>query len=272
MNAQEFISSGLLEAYVLGAGSDAERREVEAMVASYPEVKAELSAIEEALNAYALKHAIEPPAHLKEKILGKISSAPRVSANGKEEHREFRLEASPYAQQSTNRVNIFAIAATLILLGSLGVNFYLYTQMKTDEGQITVMNDKVQGIAKTLQDSALVYQAMRNEHYVLTDPMFRMVELKGLKVAPESKALACWCPNSKELYFSPEKLPAAPKGMQYQLWAIVDGKPIDVGMVKMDSGVQKMKPIANATAFAVTLEKEGGSETPHGDMYVMGSI
>jgi len=271
MNAGEFISSGLLEAYVLGAGSDAERREVEAMAERYPEIKTELHAIEEAINAYALKHAVEPPTHLKDKILGKISSLPKGSTNGKEDHREFRLEASPYIQP-TNRVNILAIAATLILLVSLGVNFYLYTQMKSDESQIVVMNNKVQSISKTLLDSALVYQSMRNEHYVLTDPMFKMVELKGLKAAPESKALACWCPDSKELYFSPEKLPAAPKGMQYQLWAIIDGKPVDAGMIKMDSGVQKMKPIANATAFAVTLEKEGGSDTPHGDMYVMGSI
>ncbi len=43
-------------------------------------------------------------------------------------------------------------------------------------------------------------------------------------------------------------------------------------MIKMDSGMQKMKLVANASAFAVTLEKEGGSDTPHGDMYVMGTI
>jgi anti-sigma-K factor RskA len=102
--------------------------------------------------------------------------------------------------------------------------------------------------------------------------MFKVVRLNGLKVAPKAKATACWCPDSKELYFSSESLPAPPSGMEYQLWAIVDGKPVDAGMIKMDSGMQKMKQISNATAFAVTLEKTGGSLTPTGDMYVMGNI
>jgi anti-sigma-K factor RskA len=126
--------------------------------------------------------------------------------------------------------------------------------------------------AQSVHDSSIAYTQMRTKLYVLTDPMFKMIKLNGLKVSPDAKAMVCWCPDSKELYFEPDKLPPAPKGMQYQLWAIVGGKPIDAGMVQPDAGMQKMKQIANATAFAVTLEKEGGSPAPEGDMYVMGNI
>jgi anti-sigma-K factor RskA len=137
---------------------------------------------------------------------------------------------------------------------------------------MTAMSNSQQLLTKSLLDSAAHYQSIRNQVYVLNDPMFKVVRLNGLKVSPAAKATACWCPDSKELYFSPESLPAAPAGMEYQLWAIVDGKPVDAGMIKIDSGMQKMKLIANATAFAVTLEKAGGSPTPKGDMYVMGNI
>ena len=60
-------------------------------------------------------------------------------------------------------------------------------------------------------------------------------------------------------------MPAAPTGKQYQLWAIVDGSPVDAGMITTDKGsysIQKMKSFGKADAFAITLEKTGGSPTP----------
>ena len=80
--------------------------------------------------------------------------------------------------------------------------------------------------------------------------------------------------NTGEVFIDPSNLPDVPKGMQYQLWAIVDGKPVDGGLIKSDnkSHIQKMKSFGRAEAFAVTLETEGGNPTPKGNMYVMGKI
>lgn len=272
MNAQEFISSGIIEAYVTGAATDAERAQVEAMAAQHPEVKAELLAVEDAMNAYAIKYAVEPPSHLKDKILDVLASTPVRASAGDGEYRELRIEPRAEEKKDYRYTRIFAIAASLLLLFSLPASLFMYMRMKTDETRIAAMDKKQQDMARSMNDSAVAYEGMRNKIYVLTDPMFKMIPMKGMKTVPDAKAMVCWCPGSKELYFEPEKLPAPPKGMQYQLWAIVDGKPVDAGMVKMDSGMQKMKLIANASAFAVTLEKAGGSDTPHGDTYVMGTI
>ena len=67
-------------------------------------------------------------------------------------------------------------------------------------------------------------------------------------------------------------LPAAPAGRQYQLWAIVNGQPLDAGMLRdTKMQVQQMKAFAQADAFAITLEKSGGSPTPTmSALYVMG--
>ena len=71
-------------------------------------------------------------------------------------------------------------------------------------------------------------------------------------------------------------LPSVPEGMQYQLWAIIDGKPVDAGMISTEKGIyhiQKMKSFGRAEAFAITLEKAGGSPTPTMDqMYVIAKI
>ncbi len=273
MNTGEYISSGILEAYVLGSLSAKERAGMgDAMVARHPEVKAELDAIQDAMNAYTMKHAVEPPAHLKDKILNEIALTPRPSSNGGENHKVYRMEPPKAEEKSESKFSVFAIAASVALLISIPLNIYLYTKVSSDESKMTAMNDSQQTLTKSLLDSTVHYQAIRNEVAMLNDPMYKVVRLNGLKVSPNAKATACWRPDTKELYFSPESLPAAPSGMEYQLWAIVDGKPVDAGMIKMDSGMQKMKLIANATAFAVTLEKAGGSPTPKGDMYVMGTI
>ena len=273
MNTEDFISSGIMEAYVMGATTDAESQQVLDMAARYPEIKAELEAIENAMNAYALKHSIEPPSYLKEKVLAKITGEHKESGDSSN-HKEFKIGPQSGNKNTPKRYgNIFAIAASLALLVSLPLNIYLYSKVSSNESKISAMNVAQKQLSKAMLDSAAAYQGIRNELYVLTDPMFKMVKLSGQKATPDAKAMVCWCPDSKELYFSSQKLPSTPKGMQYELWAIVDGKPVNAGMVNMDTiGMQKMKLIANATAFAVTLEKEGGSDMPHGDMVVMGAI
>jgi hypothetical protein len=173
----------------------------------------------------------------------------------------------------------WSIAASILLLISLGINIYLYNKSSVTQSNynaIVATNHKLDSSAKALTENMKEMTASidryKNDMSILMDPMYKMVELKGQKAAPDAKAMVCWCPGSKLVYFENEKMPEPPKGMQYQLWAIVDGKPVDAGMITMGTGLHKMKDITNAQAFAVTLEKEGGSDTPHGDMFVMGNI
>ena len=73
-----------------------------------------------------------------------------------------------------------------------------------------------------------------------------------------------WCQNNKEVRVSPGNLPKPPQGMQYQLWAMVDGKPVSAGLFNMHE-LQQMNITPRADAFGVTLEKEGGADQPNMD-------
>ena len=72
MNVQEYISSGIVESYVLGLASDEERREFEQRCMQYPEVLAARNAFEMAMEKQALENAIAPPADLKKRIFEEI--------------------------------------------------------------------------------------------------------------------------------------------------------------------------------------------------------
>jgi len=103
------------------------------------------------------------------------------------------------------------------------------------------------------------------------------VSLKGLEAAPDAAAKIFWMQNTGEVFIDPSNLPDAPAGKQYQLWAIVDGKPVDAGMILTSKKgdkyrIQKMKTFGKAEAFAVTLEPEKGNPTPQGPMFVMGKM
>ncbi|OYW78343.1 MAG: hypothetical protein B7Z27_07670 [Sphingobacteriia bacterium 32-37-4] len=79
--------------------------------------------------------------------------------------------------------------------------------------------------------------------------------------------------KSKDVYILPNKLPLPANGKQYQLWAIVEGKPVNAGVISDCAGLCKMKNIPSASMFAITLEKLGGSETPTlSEMYVAGKV
>ena len=88
--------------------------------------------------------------------------------------------------------------------------------------------------------------------------------------------LVYWNPRHQQVYVDEVVLPVPPAGKQYQLWALEDGKPKDAGMIGVSdgkSGLQKMKNISSAQAFAVTLEPAGGSKAPTLEqLTVMGKI
>jgi anti-sigma-K factor RskA len=74
------------------------------------------------------------------------------------------------------------------------------------------------------------------------------------------------------------EIPTPPEDKQYQLWAIVNGKPVDAGIFDLAANtntavLQKMKPIADAQAFAITLEKKGGTHVPTlNAMFLLGNV
>ena len=80
MDIQEYISSGVLEAYVLGDLSEQEVNEVERMAKQHPEIKDEIETIEEFLSDIAQKTAIQPPEGLKEQILDRLDQGEKLSS------------------------------------------------------------------------------------------------------------------------------------------------------------------------------------------------
>ncbi|MGZ3871837.1 MAG: cupin domain-containing protein [Mucilaginibacter sp.] len=69
---QKYIESGVLEQYCLGLLNEEEKRHLIQMAVRYPEIKAELDAIERSVEQLAAATAVEPPLRVKQNILATL--------------------------------------------------------------------------------------------------------------------------------------------------------------------------------------------------------
>lgn len=277
-----YIESGILELYVLGELTTQEQREVEAMAAKYPEVKKEIAAIELAMENYARENAITPSVELEniilEKITPKVKETPVTTVATGQQHGVLPLPHEGY--ESKIRTLKFALAACAVLLLVAGVALYsAHTELDTAKSQIIALNRDKERFATTvnyLQENNKELQTIAD---MPADPDWKIVRLAGTKMDPQAKMTVYWHTSGRHVMLDNTKmgLPKNDEAHQYQLWALVKGKPVDLGVfdVKADSShiLLKMKEIAGADAFAVTLEKRGGAADPTMDqMIAMGGV
>ncbi|MCE7041208.1 anti-sigma factor domain-containing protein [Dyadobacter sp. CY312] len=289
MNIQAYIESGILEEYVLGTVSPQEKQEVECMSHIYPEIKEELLRTESALEEYALKHQTAPPASLKDSIFAQMNFDSTDSAEVSDEETtnsedirngEFveipvTAEEAPIVTDVFSKTQIrevtpfwakLAVAATVLLALFAG---WAATEVSGTKKSNEALASEIQELKKTTDYSQQLAAMYRDQRY-------KVIRLAGLPKSPESSVAAFWDPKTNEVMLDVKKLPPAPAGKQYQLWSIVDGKPMDNGMLddEFENKLLRMKETrSGAVAFAITLEKEGGNPTPTmEEMYVMGEV
>jgi anti-sigma-K factor RskA len=260
MTADELIRSGLLEAYVLGQTSAEEARLVERMRSDDAVVRDELLAIENALEAHASRSAVAPPAHLKAAMLERINS--EVSGHAAPGQGS---PVIPLHREAPRKLNWLVAASVAGLVLSAGLNFLQYQQLKNVRGELARLENDRSVLAEELQVQRAGAERSNEQLAIVLDPRRHSVLLNGVGTAVGSKARIYWDKEAHSVYIDPMTLAALPDGKQYQLWALVNGRPVDAGVIAKgdaERGIQAMKDVPDAQAFAVTIEREGGSPTP----------
>ncbi len=103
-----------------------------------------------------------------------------------------------------------------------------------------------------------------------------MASLKGTDISPQSYTTVYWDTTTHDVFLLVNNLPKPASGKQYQVWALLNNQPIDLGLIDNDYFVKqnrlliKAKNVQQAEAFAITLEDTGGNPTPKGKIYVVG--
>lgn len=269
MNLQEYILSGIIESYVLGLSSKEERIEFEKMCVVHPEVLEARNAFETSLENFAIVNGVAPAPALKNKILAAVSELNQTSGG-----KLVNMKRDEKSSRNFGWLKYAAAASIILLIGSLYFNYDFYNrnqQLQNNYADVQQkLNNSNEQLARMEKDADILQQ----------NPNIKMAALHGTDNSPLSFVTVYWDTTSKDVYLMVNNLPTPPTDKQYQLWALLDGQPIDMGMLEMDNVsvnrkglLLQMKNAQNAQAFAITLEKKGGSPSPSMDkMYAMGKL
>lgn len=267
MNVQEYIESGSIESCVLGLADAGEQQELERMCATYPEVLAAREAFEASLEASAMAGAVTPPPALRESIFSALKNEPGTTTAPAP---VITLEKKP----SSGWKKYLAAASLILLAGSAALNIYLYNRYQRSALLYKDLLAQQQQLAENSNSIQTRLNQLENDLGRIRNPNVQPIKMTAVNNS-NSLTTVYWNPASAEVYLLVNQLPKPAAGKQYQLWAIVDGKPVDAGMIDLEpkEGLVKMKNIPKAEAFAITLEQAGGSPSPTlTAMYVLGKV
>jgi anti-sigma-K factor RskA len=252
VNIREYISSGIVQSYVLGLADNAERSEFEMLCAQYPELVAEREAFEEALENFVIQNAVVPPRQVKDRFLEAIHH-PSINQS-----KVIKMEQHSNAPARKGNGLRFLAAASVVLL--IGAGFFAYQLYnKTNE-----LKDANKDLQARLDSADNTLNKIIDEQKLIKNPNVTVVNMVGSNAAPQSSANIFWDSTSSSVYLMVKNMPKLPSDQQYQLWALIDGKPKDLGVFDSleNNVILKMNNTQKAQAFAITIEKKGGNPSP----------
>jgi anti-sigma-K factor RskA len=262
---QDLIDSGKLELYVLNVLPTDDAAFVESYFNMSPQIRHEIEEIQATLQLYAKAHCVTPNALLKNQVIDSIekSNMPSDAQPNNMTEKTLSPKRTPLSISATIVPWVAAVALA-------GVSFFFYNK---NQESIKAL-DECKKATQQMDKHQKVIIALQQKIDVITSPTTKSIELKGLESSPKAKVTIYWNSMREATYLVINNLPNPEPDKQYQLWAIVDKKPVDAGVFKHDlADVQTMKAFEKAEAFAVTLEPLGGSENPTLDtMVVLGTL
>lgn len=261
MNIREYISSGILELYVMGALTEKESAEVAEQVRKYPELEKEVEAIERTLIDLSGAAAPTVPKNLFDTIRQKLNKDQKVI---------------PLKEERNNWLPMLGWAASILLLVGM---FFLFRQNQQLKDDIRVVQEERTEIEQQMVDARNDAEKAAEFLEVLRERNIVRVPLPGQAIAPEAYATAYWNQEENVTYIDAKNLPEPPRGMVYQVWSLKMNPltPESIGLLdefdQNETRIFKLENVNASEGFGITLEPAGGSETPTLEkLYVLGAV
>ncbi len=261
MNIEKYIASGILELYVSGSLSEKENQEVYDAILKYPAVKAEVEAIEQAFmnlsEAVGNRENNVPFSTIKNRINTEVVELDKITQRNK------WIAYTGWA------------ASVALLVGSL----WLFTENQQLKEEIQISNTTNTNLEDQISKANESAEKMKALNAILRAENIESVALEGQSIAPNSFAKVFWNKKDQITYVDVAGLPAPPDGKVYQVWSLTLDplSPTNLGVLEDfnadENKVFMLTNTNNSQAFGITLEPEGGSDTPTlAQLYALGVV
>ncbi len=253
MNIEDYISSGIIEQYVMGLCSGEEKNELELLRQKDAVLDKAIINFEIEFEAKMMRNAFLPGVQTDDKILQALQSlgAPVVA-----------MQTEDKKVKRLSWVKMLAAASVLLFAISA---FFNYTQYKKNKEQATALATK---------NNLPISLPMAN-YNILKDPNITPVAMMGVGYHEICRCTMFWDKKTGKAYVMVHHLVPSGDNNEYQLWANVNGKQVSVGMINdeiRDRFVEVSGMPEDAKEFTVTLEKNGGATLPDVDVVLKGTV
>jgi len=251
--------------YALGALTDEERAQVDAYVATDADARARLN---DAIRATAaLPYAarpIAPRSQTKQAVLT------RVTADAPARRASARVPFSAKVARLLDRP-AWRIAMPLVALAGLIVAVIVGVWA------ISLNNE----ISQLRAEQAALQRELLTQREVLAQvavPQSQAMAIAGTQLQPNAHGQMIANPNSNSGVLIVADLAPLPSGKVYQFWLIKGNKPVSAGLFSVDAQgrgllpVSTSEPIGSFDAIGVSIEPEGGSPQPTGEIVMLSKL
>lgn len=238
-----FLNSGLLEKYLLGEATASETQMVENLIANNAEVKETYNAMQDNLEVVSKLHAIEAPKDALNNILNALDKKPVISIN------------KPSRRKVWYKYSIAASIAAF-LFASTSYLFYVQNQKLNQENQVVV--DEIFDLRKDIQLNNKMLSEVMKQFKQLNNPETQKYIINGNSRAKNLKTVAYINPKEKTSMIDVVSLPELPENQHYQIWAEVEDRMVNLGILKeTDRQLKEIPYTENALALSITIETKG---------------
>jgi len=242
------MSEGYLELLITGELDEKTTQEIEAQLKVDNDLRSAYYAIEKKIELLAFRYGIKPSLDTKRQLMENPSIMNIHMVAGEKEIVGFSW---------------LSVAASVVTVGSMIISIYFWNQWQTSDKKLSLLIAEKEIIANNFQQANQQLEEVKGDIAVLVSPAFSRLILKGTSNSPNAEAVIYWNKEEQAILLNSASLAVLDTKQQYQLWALLDGQPIDAGTFDAQSGqFQMMKEIASADAFAITIEPKGGSQHP----------
>jgi len=238
-----FLNSDLLGKYLVGEASYEESKEVEFFISNYPEAAEAYVKLQNNLEIIAKAGAKDVPKHILGNILDALDETNDTKVIQLVQHRK-----TPW----------YSIAATAAAVLFAVSSFFLYQKNQNLLDENNVVIDEIYDLRSDIEKNNAMLSELSSELDKLNDPDARKYIFSGNDRAKDLKTVAYINPVEKTSMIDVIKLPELPEDQHYQIWAELQDRMVNLGILNESDRKMKQIPyMEDALALSIKIGKDG---------------
>lgn len=238
-----FLNSNLLNTYLVGETSREESKEVEHFISNYPEAAAAYEELQDNLEIIAKTGAVDVPNNVLAEILESLDAS---------------NDTKVIQLVQTRKTPWYSIAASAAAVLFAATSFMLYQKNQNLSDETNVVIEELYDLRSDINNNNSKLDELSRELMKLNNPDSKKYVFNGNERAKNLKTVAYINSVEKTSMIDVITLPQLPKEQQYQIWAQLQDRMVNLGILdESDRKLKQIPYVEDALALSIKIGTKG---------------